>query len=107
MRRTKEQEKRFSRYAVSLGISVGDLEVLCQAASVTWDHIGYDCLQANGTDMTQDHVIEVVLDADNIVSNNQLPPYINEVLRRYDPNTTRILENVLREFVFVYKRYGM
>ena len=107
-RRDPKQEKRFAKYAGVLGLTIQEAEELCQAASATWQYIGYDCLSAvPGEEMDQDEVVEVVLDADHITLNNRLSPKVKESLRKYDEiaRITRI--KLLKEFVFPFKHYGM
>jgi hypothetical protein len=106
MKRTLKQEERFAHLASLIGLSVLSAEELCRAAEKTCNQIAYDSLQGNGEDMTGDHVVEVVMDADYIrIFNPGLSAVVNEVLRQYECSENIAI--MLREFVFPYKYYGI
>jgi hypothetical protein len=108
MRRNEKEEYKFSRYAAKLGLTIPDLETLCNAAAQTWQYIGCDCLQAmGGKDIRRAVVIELVLDADHILTNSarNLSEEVKGVLRSH--LFGGILTKVLKDFVFPYDRYGM
>ena len=108
MKRDAKQQARFEKIARGLLLTVEQAESLCRAADATWNYIGYDCLTCGGDrEMKRAEVIEVVLDADHIATNNRLEPEVKDCLYRYDETTRKFLNQLLKEFVFVYANYGM
>jgi NTP pyrophosphatase (non-canonical NTP hydrolase) len=107
MKRDPKHQKRFEKLASLLLLTVEEADELCRAASSTWEYIAYDCLAADpGRDMKADEVIEVVLDANHITSNTRnLSPKVRTLLDSYTMSPT--IQKLLKEFVFVYKSYGM
>ena len=95
------------RIAKKLGITPDELEALCMAADRTWQHIAYDILDANGgKDIPRSQVIEVVMDADAIASNNHnLPANVKAVLGNWEKSAA--IKEALKAFVFLHSRYGM
>ena len=109
MKRDVKQQARFERLASKLGLSVEQTDELCDAADATWNYIAYDCFQCGGDqEMSRAEVIEVVLDADHIVSNNhRLSKEVVAVLRGWDAEKSKMIHTLLKECVFVYALYGM
>jgi hypothetical protein len=113
MKLDAKQQKRFEKLASLLHLTITEANELCAAANQTWEIIAYDCLSAgceSGNEyavvMKQDEVIEVVLDANHITSNNyRLSAPVRILLDSY--SATPIIQKLLKEFVFVYKSYGM
>jgi len=96
------------KLAKKLGISDADFQALIRAAQDTWQYIGYDILQANdGKDIPRAEVIDVVLDADYIVSNNpKLPEPVKTILKSYDPEKMPFIREAMK-LAFPYAHYGM
>ena len=94
------------KVAKTLDITTDDLEQLLQAAHSTWDGIAYDVFQAYapGESMDQSQVIEVVMDADHILSNNpRLPENVKKLLKSYKRSDE--IRDALKTFVFRDKDY--
>jgi phosphodiesterase/alkaline phosphatase D-like protein len=97
--------------AVRLNLTLDQLEELLQAASATWQVIGSDVLNCEGKGdsalMTQSEVIEVVLDADHILTNNRkLSVEVKAVLSHTRTFDAYWLTQALK-LAFPYAKYGM
>jgi len=96
-------------YAQQFALTLEDLASLKRAALATWQVIAYDCLEATGSNMKQDEVIEVVLDADYIVSNHpkMLTPAAKQFLLQRASEHYPQLCRYMADYVFTVSRYGM
>jgi len=94
-----------------LNLTPEQLKELQDAAWITWNNIGYDCIQANnGKDIPRNQVIEIVLDADHIVSNNpRLSPEVHGALKYVDgySEQKQKAKYAAMKLAFPCSRYGM
>ncbi len=94
---------RAKQCAENLNLSPEKLEILLEAAEKTWNTIAYDILGGDiRKTMYRRQVIEIVMDADHIRTNNNLPDDILMVLR-YNPVWVRRS----LEIVFNSPKYGI
>lgn len=102
---TSRYPNRAARFVATLNLTIEDLEALCKAAWNTWNVIGPDIFAANdGKAMSREEVIEVVMDADYILSMTRgLPPAVKAVLQDYTKSA--VVQAVLKTFVFLAPRY--
>ncbi len=102
-----DDTKLAARLAKNLNLSMEHLNTLCEAAWSTWNYIAYDLFEANGgKNMSRSTVVEVVMDADYITSNNRnLPVEVVAVLKDYKQSD--VVAQVLKKFVFTSRSYGL
>jgi len=101
------RKKKIIDWLTLTGLTQEELRELGHAAQHAWDYIGYECIQANdGKDLPKSHVVEIVMDANYIETNNpKLSPKVKAFVDNYE--NSPILERYLKKEVFLHSRYGM